>query len=162
MKVGQRNTLSKVWSKNGKRPEVPRQQQYLYTNLFGAVNVLPGETESIIIDYSGYTVTEELLELISKRTKPTRIAVVILDKAAWHTTSKIKKFDNLVLLPLPPYSPELNSIEQVWAYLRRHYLSNRIFLNFDDIVTSLSDAWLSLSSSPHILKSIVFRDYMAI
>jgi hypothetical protein len=44
--------------------------------------------------------------IISKATEKDRYAVVIMDRAAWHTTGKIKCFDNIIPMPLPPYAPE--------------------------------------------------------
>lgn len=56
-----------------------------------------------------------------------RHAILVLDQAAWHTTKKVKVFDNLTLLPLPPASPELNPVEQVWQKLRDNWLANRFY-----------------------------------
>ncbi|HCM0846174.1 TPA: transposase [Vibrio parahaemolyticus] len=42
-------------------------------------------------------------------------------------------------MKLPPYSPELNSIEQVWSGLRQRYLSNQYFT--DSIISKVCDAW---------------------
>ena len=41
--------------------------------------------------------------------------VLIMDRATWHTTKKLKIPDNITIIYLPPYCPELNSIEQVWG-----------------------------------------------
>ena len=50
-------------------------------------------------------------------------------------------FGNLSIMHLPPYSPELNPIEQVWAWLRSNDLSNRVFKDYDDIVEQVSEGW---------------------
>jgi transposase len=48
---------------------------------------------------------------------------------------------NITLLHLPPYSPELNPVENVWAYLRSNKLSNRPFDTYEAIVNACCDAW---------------------
>ncbi|WP_299011985.1 transposase, partial [uncultured Shewanella sp.] len=61
--------------------------------------------------------------------------------ASWHTNETTDSFHNLSILKLPPYSPELNPIEQVWQWLRQHCLANRCFRNYDDIVDNVCRAW---------------------
>ena len=74
------------------------------------------------------------LEHISARIPEGRHAVIVLDKAAWHTTKRLRKFANISLLPLPPVSPELNPTEQVWQMLRDESLANRCYEDYDDIM----------------------------
>ncbi|PAJ74309.1 hypothetical protein CJF42_11215 [Pseudoalteromonas sp. NBT06-2] len=88
-------------------------------------------------------VMEQHLALISQKTKFGRHAVIILDGAAWHQTYLADKFTNLTIIKLPPYSPELNPVEQVWSWLRQHHLANRYFQGDDDILNACSDAWNS-------------------
>ncbi|MCT7946917.1 transposase, partial [Shewanella septentrionalis] len=71
-------------------------------------------------------------------------ALVIMDGAGWHQQDLADDFDNLTLLKLPPYSPELNPIEQVWQWLCQHVLANRCFSGYDDIVEQCSIAWNTL------------------
>ncbi|ODR88092.1 endonuclease DDE [Shewanella xiamenensis] len=83
----------------------------------------------------------EHLKLISAATAFGRHALVIMDGAGWHQQDLADDFDNLTLLKLPPYSPELNPIEQVWQWLRQNVLANRCFSGYDDIVEQCSIAW---------------------
>ena len=53
--------------------------------------------------------------------------------------------DNISLLPLPPYSPQLNPQENIWQYLRQNYLSNRVFDTHDAILDACRQAWNSLA-----------------
>jgi len=68
------------------------------------------------------------LEEISQAVSPGAHAVVLLDQAGWHTSTKLKVPANISLLPLPPKAPELNPQENVWQYLRGNWLSNRVFV----------------------------------
>ena len=74
------------------------------------------------------------LERISIKIPAGRHAVIVLDKAAWHTTKRLKRFSHLSLLSLPPASPKLNPTEQVWQVLRDEYLANRCYEDYDAIV----------------------------
>jgi putative transposase len=78
----------------------------------------------------------------------------VLDQEGWHTTGKLRVLDNLSLLPLHPKSPELNLIENAWQFLRQNKLSNRIFGDYEAIVTAACDAWNSLIADPVRITSI--------
>ena len=67
--------------------------------------------------------------------------------------------DNITLLPLPPRSPELNPVENVWQYLRQNWLSNRVFDNQDQIVSLCCDAWNNLTERPWKIRSIGYRKW---
>jgi len=59
------------------------------------------------------------LNSIAAAVNPGKHAVLVLDRAAWHVTEKLLMSANLSILPLPPYSPELNPVEQIWQQLRQ-------------------------------------------
>ncbi len=69
---------------------------------------------------------------------------------------------NIVLVPLPSYAPELNSMENVWAYLRGHKLSAGIWDTYEEIVTACADAWNWLMADPDRIRSIGARDWAAV
>jgi len=90
-------------------------------------------------------------------------AVLIVDGARWHQTDdKLRVPDNITLLHLPPYSPELNPVENVWAYLRSNNLSNRVFDTYDAIVDACCDAWNWLIAQPAQIKSIGSRSWATV
>ena len=80
--------------------------------------------------------------------------ILLLDQAGWHRANHVKCPDNITLLPLPPYSPELNPAEQPWKAMRQDRLSNRVFLNLDDLELALTDAWLVLANDPQRITSM--------
>ncbi|EOV9228394.1 transposase [Vibrio parahaemolyticus] len=66
---------------------------------------------------------------------------------------KANDFKTVSVIKLPPYSPELNSIEQVWRWLRQHYLANQYFTDYDDIISKVCNAWNRfLDSSKRVTK----------
>lgn len=100
------------------------------------------------------------LTQISKATKSGRHAVVIMDGASWHTDDISDALENVSIIKLPPYSPELNPIEQVWSWLRQHYLANQSFLNFDDIVDKVCHAWNAFLNDTRRVTKMCSREWI--
>ncbi len=100
---------------------------------------------------------------IARTVRPGYHAVVVLDGAGWHKTGgRLRVPDNISLLKLPPYSPELNPVENVWQFLRGNWLSNRVFDTYDDIVDACCDAWNALAAEPGRIRSIATRAWAAV
>jgi transposase len=91
---------------------------------------------------------------ISTAVAPGAHAVLILDQAGWHQSKDLVVPGNITLLPLPPRSPELNPVENIWQFLRDNWLSNRIFHGYDDIVAHCCEAWNELMDQPWRIRSI--------
>ncbi len=96
---------------------------------------------------------------IGRAIEPGAHAVVILDRAGWHTSSTLQVPHNITLLPLPPRAPELNPVENVWQFLRDNWLSNRIFRDYDDILDHCCHAWNKLAEQPDRIASIGTRKW---
>lgn len=100
---------------------------------------------------------------ISSQVAPGAHAVVVLDGAGWHQTGgRLSIPQNISLLHLPPYSPELNPQENVWEYLRQNQLANRVYESYDDIVQACCKAWNDFVNEPGRIQSIGSRDYAAV
>ncbi len=95
---------------------------------------------------------------ISQAVDPGAHAVLILDQAGWHMSSRLAVPDNITLLPLPPRSPELNPVENIWQFIRDNWLSNRVFKSYEDIVALCCDAWNNLIDRPRKIMSIGMRE----
>ncbi|WP_441351376.1 IS630 family transposase [Thalassotalea euphylliae] len=161
-RFGQQNQVTRTWAKKGSRPRAVKQQQFDYGYLFGAVCPSTGQTEALITPLVNKAMMTEHLSQISKATPQGRHAVVIIDGAGWHTMDTASPFSNLTLIKLPPYSPELNPIEQVWQWLRQHCLSNRVFSGFDEIVEQVSVAWNTFISDIDRVKKLCTRDWIKV
>ena len=87
-------------------------------------------------------------------------AVVIMDGAGWHQTGgELRMPANITPLRLPPYAPELNPVENVWALLRSNKLANRVYASYDDILDACADAWNWLTSQPNHITAIASRPW---
>lgn len=86
-------------------------------------------------------------------------AVVLLDRAPWHTTAKLTLPRNISLIFLPSCAPELNSVENVWQFLRTNWLANTVFDGMDHIINAASNAWNNLVALPDTIRSIGLRKW---
>jgi transposase len=97
---------------------------------------------------------------ISSQVAPGAHAVLTLDGAGWHQTGgKLQVPDNISLLPLPPYSPELNPVENIWQFLRQNYLANRVFDTYSAIVEACCTAWNQLIADTPRIRAIATRSW---
>ena len=133
-----------VWANRGSRPSAIKQTEYDWIYLFAAVNPVTGESSAMLAPTVNTDYMNAHLEFISRQAGPDRHIVLVLDQAGWHVAKTLRVADNITLLHLTPYSPELNPVERIWAYLKSHYLSNRVFRDYDDLLVSSREAWNSL------------------
>ena len=87
--------------------------------------------------------------------RPPDVHLVLgVDGAGWHVGRDLTVPENITLVILPPYSPELNPVERVWLYLRERFLSLRLFDSTDAIIDACCDAWMRLVAEPDRLRSL--------
>jgi len=99
------------------------------------------------------------LEEIAKAVSPGAHAALVFDGAGWHDSADLVMPENITQIILPPYSPELNPAENVWEYLRKNKLANRLYETYEDIVGACCDAWNSLMAMPDRVASIAARSW---
>jgi DDE superfamily endonuclease len=100
---------------------------------------------------------------IAGQVAPDAHAVVVLDGAGWHQTGgRLRVPDNITLLPLPPYAPELNPIENLWEYLRGNLRGFRIWHAYEAIRDACCDAWNALIADRNRLVSITTRGWASV
>jgi len=168
-RIGQQGTLTRVWAERSSRPVAPRDQRYSWAYLFGAVRPARGTGAALVLPFANTGMIDgrrpSILHLaeISANVVPGAHAVLIIDGAGWHQTGdKLRVPGNITLLHLPPYSPELNPVENVWAYLRGNKLSNRVFDTYDAIVDACCDAWNRLTAQPERITTIASRHWACV
>ena len=105
-----------------------------------------------------YTAIDTLAE-IAKTVASGAHALLILDGAGWHGSAELEVPDNITLLKLPPYSPELNPMENVWAYLRANKLAISVFDNYEQIVDRCCEAWNFFANDKTAITSITTRQW---
>lgn len=102
----------------------------------------------------------EHLKEISSQVAAGAHAVLLLDGAGWHQPGeRLPVPDNISLLPLPAYSPELNPVENIWEFLRGNLLSHRIWETYESILEACRDAWNKLMKMPERIASLTRRSW---
>jgi transposase len=158
-RIGQQGSMSRVWANKGTRPRVVRQRQFLSTYIFGACCPDKDKGCALILPECHTGMMQLHLEEISKNVEDDHHAIVLMDRAGWHTTEALNIPSNVTLFPLPPYSPELNPMEQVWKKLKSDSLSNTTFKDYDDIVNRCSRAWNSFADEDGNIRSLCSRSW---
>jgi hypothetical protein len=107
-RIGQKNSLTRVWGRTGSRPVAPKDLGFASADLFGAVCPSQGKAAGLIMPVCNTLAMNHHLSEISSQVASDAHAVVILDGAGWHGSQGLVVPGNVTLLKLPPYSPELN------------------------------------------------------
>ena len=136
----------------GSRPVRLKQTEYEWVYLFGAVCTATGDSLGLVAPTANTELMNAHLRMISEHVGPDVHVVLVLDRAGWHVAKKLRVPQNITLLYLPPYSPELNPMERLWWLMKQHNLSNRIYSDYDVLFGAACEAWNQLE--PQRLMSI--------
>ncbi len=154
---GRINKPRYCWCRKGIRPCVPCHHIREYRYAYGAVEPQRGESFFLVLPYCDTDCMNVFLSELSKA-YPNDYIILVTDGARWHTSNGLVIPKNIELNALPPYTPEMNPIEQIWSWLRRHGFRNEVFQTLEDVVGRLCDTIRSLS--PGTVKSITHRDWI--
>jgi hypothetical protein len=162
-RVGQKGSLTYVWAPVGSRPSMVRDNRHDTAYLFGAICPERGVGAAIVAPAANTECMNLHLQEISTQITPGFIAVLLCDGAGWHQTGgELELPDNIVLLPLPTYSPELNPMENVWEYLRANKLSRCVWQGYDAILNACAEAWNWFVNDPERVRSIGTREWATV
>ena len=128
---GQQGTLTRIWAKRGTRPRIRRDRRFTWAYLFGAICPARGIGAALVMPVVSIDAMNQHLAEISKCVSISAIALLILDGAGWHSSPQLILPENIVLMPLPSYAPELNSVENIWDYLRSNFLSHCVWDTYE-------------------------------
>jgi transposase len=151
-RFGQQGTLTTVWAPRGSRPAAVKQTKYEWVYLYAAVEPATGFSSALLAPHVNTGTMNAFLRVLSEEVGADDFVVLIMDQAGWHKAKALEVPGNIVILYLPPYSPELNPAENLWAYLRSHFLSNRAFDDYDHLLQASGEAYRALT--PQIIQSV--------
>ena len=149
------NKLKYCWCAKGVRPCMPCHHIREYRYVYGAVEPLTGEACFLVMPYCNTACMNIFLEELSKK-YPDDIILLCCDGAAWHKAKSLNIPKNIFLFFIPPYTPEMNPIEQIWKELRRMGFRNEIFATLEKVVERLCDTICALTAQT--VRSITGRD----
>jgi len=109
--------------------------------------------------YANTEAMNKHLQEIGKAVAPGAHAALVLDGAGWHDSADLVMPDNITPMVLPPYSPELNPVENIWEYLRKNKRANRLYDTYEDIVDACCDAWNALMAVPNTIATLTRREW---
>ena len=144
----------------GSRPRALRQTKYEWLYVIGAVCPQTGQSVELLSPTINTNMMSSFFEQFAAEVSSDIHVVMVWDQAGFHTSKNLKIPANVTIVPLPPYSPELNPVENLWHYLRSHYWSNRIYADYDALRIAACDAWQQVCLEPAMLRSICHCPYI--
>jgi transposase len=142
------------------RPPGLADKRFASRCLFAACR--PGTDEAFALALPEATAASRAVFLarFARELEPGAHAALILDRAGWHVARGLAVPANVTLVPLPPYSPELNPVERVWLYLRERFLSHRVLDGYPAVLDAACRAWNALAAEPGRLASLTAYPYL--
>lgn len=154
---GRIGKMYKCWALKGFRPTVIQQKIREYRHLYGAVEPLTGESCFRIFSHCDTECMNAFLNELSVQFIDDYI-LLICDNALWHKSKGLVIPSNIELMHIPPYTPEMNPIEQVWDEMREKHFANHTFDSLKQAVDQLCNAVNSLQ--PDTIMSITYRAWL--
>lgn len=145
------------WARKGVRPTAVVRPGYQNFYVYSAVSPLTGEEVSLFLPWVNTTMMNLYLDHLSQALGQ-RNCVLVMDQAGWHVSEDLKPPSNIELVFLPPYSPELNPVERLWQWLKRHSLRNLCHQDLKAIMDSVQDCLQT--ATPTFLMSLCRCGYL--
>lgn len=143
----------RCWAPLPIRPVVGHQVVREYIYALTAVSPHDGRLACLIMPW----VDAETMSIFlahTAQTFPDEFCLMILDGAGWHHAGDLRVPENMALIFLPPYSPELNPVEHLWAYLRTHAMGNTAFHSLDQVQNVLASGLRDLDQQPELVHAM--------
>jgi len=152
-RFGRISDLRRCWAPLPLRPTVGHQVVREYVYALSAVGPSDGRIASLVMPWVDAETMSVFLEHTA-RSFPGEFCVMALDGAGWHRAYALRIPDNMRLIALPPYSPELNPVEHIWEYLRENALRNQVFASLEEVIETVSQGLKELNDQPNLVQSM--------
>lgn len=133
-----------MWWRRGERPPGLCDKRFTFAYIFAAVEPGTDNAFALVMPYADTATMQEFLDRFSGTIADDEHVAMFADRAGWHIADDLRVPDNITLIQLPSYSPELNPVERVWLYLKERFLSHRLLADYDAIANAACLAWNSL------------------
>ena len=133
-----------IWWRRGKRPPGLADKRFTFAYIFAAVEPGTDNAFALVLPYADTEAMQVYLDAFSATIGEDEHVAMMLDQAGWHGAKDLVVPANITLVPLPPYSPELNPVERLWLYIKERFLSHRLLEDYDAIVDAACSAWSRL------------------
>jgi len=152
-RFGRMVRIRRCWAPTPLRPSVPNGYEREFVYVYGAVSPIEGEMDWMISQKMN---TEQMSLFLSQISvaHPDDFIIMVLDGASSHKSKDLQRPENIRLVALPPYSPELNPQEHVWDELREKEFPNRVFNELSAVIKQLHCGLPKLSTDHENLRSL--------
>jgi transposase len=158
-RFGRINDPRRCWAPRGVRPQVGVRIVREYTYAFAALSPHDGTLDSLVLpEVNALTLSVFLAEVA--RRHPQDDILMVLDGAGWHRANDLRIPENVRLLPLPPYSPELNPVEHLWEEIREKWFPNLVFDSLTGVEDRLVEALAALEKNSQRVAQITGFDWI--
>ena len=152
-RFGRMVRIRRCWAPAPARPVVCNGYERQFVYVYGAVSPVEGQHDWMITDKMNTTTMSKFLAHVSKKHR-SEFMVMVVDGASSHVCKDLVVPENIRLLRLPPYAPELNPQEHVWDELREKEFTNRVFSDISSVVKQLNDGLPRLSTNRQAMRSL--------
>ena len=156
-RFGRINKPRRCWARRGRRPSVPCHHVRQYRYLFGAVEPRTGDSCFRIMSHCDTICMNVFLAELSQSFADDMI-LLVCDNAGWHKSKSLVVPNNIFITHIPPYTPEMNPIEQIWAEIRKVGFANTLFSTLNAVVDRLCDVVCAIQKNTIV--SITCRDWL--
>jgi transposase len=153
-RIGLKPLLRRIWAPIGQRPMAPVQHRYAWRSLVGFVHPASGRTLFPLATSVSIALFEAELAAFARQAgaSPTKQIVLVLDRAGWHASQRLRVPDHVHLLFLPPYSPELQPAAHLWP-LTNTPRYNRHFQTIEELEEAQLAHCAALQRQPARIRS---------
>lgn len=144
----------RCWCPKPDRPVCASTVMQEYTYVYSAVSVLDGQMDSLILPRVNTACMQVFLDEVSSR-YPSEHVIMVMDGAGWHKSTSLHVPETMRLIVLPPYSPELNPVENLWEEIREKYFHNRVFDSIESLEEQLMESLSAMEADIERVRSIV-------
>jgi hypothetical protein len=152
-RVGLKPILRRVWARRGQPLRAVVRPRYQWEYVYGCVAPERGTTHGLLVPTVNTAAFSAALANFAhdQGVGPTKQIVLVLDGAGWHSGTAVRVPDGLHLVPLPPYSPELQPAERLWPLVNEP-LANRAFDSLAALDTVLGERCVYLADHPELVR----------
>jgi hypothetical protein len=156
-RFGLKPAVGRCWTKKGERRIATVKPGYKNFYIYSAVCPATGEDVTLFLPWANTEMMNIFLGQMAVKLSG-RQCLLIVDQAGWHSSKGLRVPKNIEFVYLPPYSPELNPVERLWQWLKRHTLRNRYYRTLKEIEDAVQKC-LKEATAP-FLKSLCRCSYL--
>lgn len=158
-RFGRISDRRRCWVPLPMRASVGHQVIREYVYALTAVSPTDGQVTSLVMPWVDSETMSIFLKHTARRFRED-FCVMLLDGAGWHRAQALSVPQTMKLIPLPPYSPELNPVEHIWDYLRDYAFGNSTFHSLDQVTSALCRGLKTLYQQPQLVQSMTYFDWL--